>query len=113
MDMGSGYTPPFSPVAPRKVRVNFDTPTRLCNILGVGRQLAQAIVLVRENTGNLVPYTLGTIIGRPLTLRDQSGLLGQFRHNGDRLSDVFGGRICLTPLGGRYYTENIVRVTHH
>ncbi|KAH3885715.1 hypothetical protein DPMN_009711 [Dreissena polymorpha] len=74
MDMGSGYTPPFSPVAPRKVRVNFDTPTRLCNILGVGRQLTQAIVLVRENTGNLEPNTLGTIIGRPLTLGDMTEL---------------------------------------
>ncbi|KAH3779815.1 hypothetical protein DPMN_157622 [Dreissena polymorpha] len=74
MDMGSGYTPPFSPVAPRKVRVNFDTPTRLCNILGVGRQLAQAIVVIRENTGNLVPNTLGTIIGRPLTLGDMTEL---------------------------------------
>ncbi|KAH3865051.1 hypothetical protein DPMN_028089 [Dreissena polymorpha] len=74
MDMGSGYTPPFSPVAPRKVRVNFDTHTRLCNILGVGRQLAQAIVVIRENTGNLVPNTLGTIIGRPLTMGDMTEL---------------------------------------
>ncbi|KAH3859877.1 hypothetical protein DPMN_102698 [Dreissena polymorpha] len=74
MDMGSGYTPPFSPVAPRKVRVNFDTPTRLCNILGVGRQLAQAIVVIRENTGNLVPNTLGTIIGQPLTMGDMAEL---------------------------------------
>ncbi|KAH3700538.1 hypothetical protein DPMN_075517 [Dreissena polymorpha] len=74
MDMGSGYTPPFSPVAPREVRVNFDTPTRLCNILGVGRQLAQAIVLIRVNTGNWVPNTFGTIIGRPLTLGDMTEL---------------------------------------
>ncbi|KAH3873144.1 hypothetical protein DPMN_036371 [Dreissena polymorpha] len=41
----------------------------------------------------------------------QSGFLGQFRHIGDRLSGVFGGRICLTPLGGRYYIENIVLTT--
>ncbi|KAH3849406.1 hypothetical protein DPMN_091805 [Dreissena polymorpha] len=74
MDMGSGYTPPFLPVAPRKIRVNYDTPTRLCNILGVGRQLAQAFVLIRENTGNLLPDTLEAIIGRPLTFGDMTEL---------------------------------------
>ncbi|KAH3801818.1 hypothetical protein DPMN_155480 [Dreissena polymorpha] len=74
MDMGSGYTPPFLLVAPRKIRVNYDTPTRLCNILGVGRQLAQAIVLIRENTGNLLPHTLEAIIGRPLTFGDMTEL---------------------------------------
>ncbi|KAH3841438.1 hypothetical protein DPMN_114901 [Dreissena polymorpha] len=74
MDMRSGYTPPLSPVAHRKVRVKFDTPTRLCNILGVGRQLAESIVVIRENTGNLFPDTLGTIIGRPLTLGDMTEL---------------------------------------
>ncbi|KAH3864539.1 hypothetical protein DPMN_027559 [Dreissena polymorpha] len=74
MDMGSGYTPPLSPVAPRKERVNFDTPTRLCNILGVGRQLAEAIVVIRENTGNLFPDSLGKIIGRRLTFGDMTDL---------------------------------------
>ena len=49
-----------------KIRVNFAPPEDLRLIPGVGAQLANAILLLRESMGNMDPTTLNVILRRPL-----------------------------------------------
>ena len=49
-----------------KIRVNFAPPEDVRLIPGVGAQLANAILLLRESMGNMDPTTLNMILRRPL-----------------------------------------------